>query len=229
LMRPLKVIGIGLNKTGTKSLAACLKTLGYKKNVSIRRDLLVQYKNGYLEDIFKVVDENETFEDWPFPLIYKELFFRYGDNARYILTKRKDALSWLDSLKRHSLTTPPDEHCRLLSFGYNYPHGLETYHLDFYCRHNSDVAAFFADQNATHLLLEASWDTGDGWEKICSFLGQPVPVSGFPHENRGTQQIPEDIRKENLARINKQLRSLYIDKYTSIAYGPTIGRDHPAP
>jgi hypothetical protein len=208
-MKPFKVIGIGLNKTGTKTLAACLKQLGYENHVSVRRrDLLLQYKNGQIEDIFKIMDEYESFEDWPFPLMYKELYFRYGDSARFILTKRKDANAWLASLKRHSLRTDPDRHCRLLAYGYNYPHGFEKEHVAFYNRHNDEVVEFFDRQAASHLLQEVSWDAGDRWDGICSFLGEPVPAADFPHENRGEAPIAEEIMQENRVRIEHQLKEL---------------------
>ena len=78
-MKKLKVIGIGLNKTGTTTLAKGLHVLGYQKHVSVRGDLLAKYKNGDLEEIFEVVEENESFEDWPWPLMYKELFSGSGE------------------------------------------------------------------------------------------------------------------------------------------------------
>ena len=71
-----KVFGIGLNKTGTTTLASCLIELGYR-HMSVRRDLLVGWFNGNLEPLFQVCDEYDSFEDWPYPLAYKELFYRY--------------------------------------------------------------------------------------------------------------------------------------------------------
>lgn len=218
-MKPFKVIGIGLNKTGTKTLSACLRHFGYERNISVRRDLLELYRDGELEEIFKVVDKNETFEDWPFPLVYKELFFRYGSLARYILTKRKDPISWLNSLKSHSLTTSPDLHCRRLAYGFNYPHGLEKEHLDFYCTHNDRVVEFFNEHNASHLLLEISWDAGDGWDKLCPFLGEPIPTLPFPHLNEAAREIPDEIKKANLLLINQQLTSLRSNTQT-LGRGP---------
>lgn len=210
-MKPFKVIGVGLNKTGTTTLAKCLQILGYQRHVSVRGDLLAKYRDGRLDDIFSVVEQHESFEDWPWPLVYKELFFRFGDKARYVLTTRRDADAWLESLKRHSLRTSPDRHCRLLAYGYNYPHGLERYHLDFYQRHNYEVKKFFEDHNAQDLLLEISWDAGDGWEKLCRFLGEPIPTIAFPHENKGSQPIPKEVEEENMRRINQQLSILFRD------------------
>lgn len=204
----LKIFGVGLNKTGTTTLAKCLDVLGCGKPVSCRGDLLGKFREGRLDEIFSVVELNDTFEDWPWPLMYQELFYRYGDSARYVLTQRSSANSWLDSLKRHSLRTPIDGHCRLLAYGYNYPHGLEEYHLSFYEKHNREVREFFSKNNADHLLLEISFDSGDGWEKLCNFLGKPIPSVPFPHENKGSNPIQTKIEKLNKERIEEQLKLL---------------------
>lgn len=211
MVNTYKVFGIGLNKTGTKTLAAALKHLGFRQHISVRRDLLALYRRGYVEDIFKVIEDNEIFEDWPFPLMYREIYYRYGNNARFVLTKRKSSNAWLDSLKQHSLRTPPDEQCRLLAYGYNYPHGLEQYHIKFYEMHNENVTQFFNQHNSSSLLLEASWDSGDGWSKLCSFLNVQIPDIAFPHKNKGLE-IKNDmgIESENLARIQQQLCNLHL-------------------
>src|SRR5271167_1866475 len=210
-MENIKVVGIGLNKTGTTTLAECLRILGYKKHVSFRRDLLAEYRQGLLENAFRVIEENESFADWPFPLMYREIFFRFGDKARYILTKRVSALKWLESLKRHSLRTQPDKHSRLLAYGYNYPHGVEKYHLDFYEKHCFEVAKFFEHHNSKRLLLEVSWDAGDEWAKLCEFLDKPKPDSPFPHEKKGSAPIPSEIESENRIRIAQQLSLLCVE------------------
>jgi hypothetical protein len=210
-MENIKVIGIGLNKTGTTTLAECLRIVGYKKHVSVRRDLLAEYRRGRLDNVFKVIEDNESFTDWPFPLMYREIFSRFGDRARYILTKRVSALKWLESLKRHSLRTLPDKHSRLLAYGYNYPHGVEEYHLDFYERHCFEVVNFFARHNSEHLLLEVSWDAGDEWARLCEFLGKPVPEEPFPHENKNSTPIPSEIELENRNRIAQQLSLLCVE------------------
>lgn len=203
-----KVFGIGLNKTGTTTLARCLRILGFGKHVSCRGDLLARYREGDLGEVFDVTDDGETFADWPWPLMYRELFSRYGDRARYILTRRSSAEIWLESLKRHCLRTAVDGHCRLLAYGYNYPHGLEGYHLNFYETHNRQVREFFALQGCGHLLLELSFDSGDGWPELCAFLGRPLPVVPLPHENKGSVPVPKDRERQNAIRITEQLALL---------------------
>lgn len=56
-MDRVKVIGIGLNKTGTKTLAAALGVLGYEKHVSCRRRLLAAFRQGELEPTFQLIEE----------------------------------------------------------------------------------------------------------------------------------------------------------------------------
>jgi hypothetical protein len=179
--------------------------LGYQKQVFCRRDLLIEYRNGNAAPALSLIEQNESFVDWPFPLMYQEIFSRFGDRARYVLTKRASSADWLQSLKHHCLRTPPDEHCRTLAYGFDYPHGFEEFHLQFYERHNREVEVFFEMQRARHLLLDISWDAGDGWDKLCGFLGEPVPDVPFPHDNEGSTPIPEWIEQENRRRIELQL------------------------
>jgi hypothetical protein len=203
-----KIVGIGLNKTGTTTLAACLKSLGYQRHVTVSAKLLASYRNGNIEDIFRVVEANDTFEDWPFPLAFKEIFYRFGERARFVLTTRKDARTWVESLKTQSLRTPPQGHLRLLAYGYNYPHGLEQEHMAIYERHNEEVRAFFRHHRSEHLLLEVCWERGDGWPELCGFLGVPVPSRDFPHQHKGSAPVAKRREAVNLAQIDQQLKLL---------------------
>lgn len=160
-VRP-KVFGIGLNKTGTTTLAASLRILGYERHSGYRHDLLVHYRNGNLEPIFCVLEAHESFEDWPYPLMYREIYARYGTSARYILSTRTSADVWLASLKWHALRTDPDSHSRRLSYGFNYPHGFEAKHLAMYEAHQREVLDFFRNQGADDVLLQVCWERGDG-------------------------------------------------------------------
>lgn len=207
-MAPLKVFGLGLNKTGTTTLGKCLRQLGFS-HVSCRRDLLQRLRAGDLEPIFQVIERYDCFEDWPFPLMYRELLERYGERARYVLTMRSSPQRWLESLKSHSLRTPPEEQCRTLAYGYDYPHGYEREHLALYERHNRDVRAFFRERQAEHILLEVCWEHGDGWQKLCDFVGRPVPNVPFPHANSAADHVVEpEVLAENQIKIARQLASL---------------------
>jgi hypothetical protein len=200
-----KIFGIGLNKTGTKTLGECFGILGMTRD-SCRPDLLAEYRAGNLAQVFQEIDRREAFEDWPYPLLYKELLFRYGSDARFILTRRRDAATWLNSLKRHSLRTNPTRHCRLLAYGYAYPHGVEAHHLAFYARHETEVRQFFVQQGAGRQLLDICWEDGNGWTELCAFLELPVPDQPFPHTNKADVSLVDgEILKRNLEQINRQL------------------------
>lgn len=195
---PSKVFGIGLNKTGTTSLGVILSSLGFR-HMSYRRDLLIAYREGRMNEVFAVTDEFESFEDWPYPLIYKELFFRYPD-ARFILTLRKSPQTWLRSLKRHSLQSSPDQHGRLLAYGHNYPFGYEDEHLKIYEQHAREVEEFFCSENASGRLFTACWETGTSVADICTFLG-----IRSPHANRGHGTPDRDRFRENVRRARANL------------------------
>lgn len=197
-----KVFGIGLNKTGTTTLGVCLSQLGYR-HTSFQRALLVDFVAGNPEPAFAVADQFDSFEDWPWPLMYRELDARFP-RSKFILTLRASPEIWLESLKQHSTTTHPDMHARKLAYGWDYPHGHEQEHLAFYRRHAEAVRAHFGSR-----LLELTWEDGDGWEKLCGFLDKPVPDVPLPHANRASDyNINPAFQAENLRRIAQQVASL---------------------
>ena len=201
MVKAHKVFGIGLNKTGTSSLKQALTTLGYK-HCDIRGQMTHKYFKGQIDEIFETIKNFDSFEDWPWPLMYRRVFEEYGDSARYILTRRRSAEDWLESLKAHSLLTNPDNNPRKRIFGFDYPHGAEAQYLAFYDRHLIEVRQFFAHQNASHLLSEVCWGEGSGWSEICDFLNEPIPALPFPHVNR---RVIEPADKARLAENQKRI------------------------
>jgi len=193
---PQKIFGIGLNKTGTSTLSECGRILNYRCK-SCDRELLkdaVITKN--FERIRNAVNNFDLFEDWPWPLIYKELDQMFPD-SKFILTTRITANIWLESLKKHSMRTPPSIHCRKLAYGYNYPHRFEQEHIDTYIRHNQEVREYFKGRNSN--FIELCWEKGDGWEKLCHFLDTDIPDLPFPHANKGSDQpVNKNRYKMNL-------------------------------
>ena len=175
----MKVFGIGLNKTGTKTLGSCLQAFGFRHR-SYDPLLLAAFSKGDLETIYRVSDAYESFEDWPWPLLYREFDARYPD-AKFILTIRKDPQTWFESLCRHADRTGPTSD-RQIVYGYPEPYDQKEEHLRVYNRHNTDVSDWFAGRE--HRLLRVCWEGGDGWEKLAEFLGLPVPAISFPHQNK---------------------------------------------
>jgi len=196
----MKIFGIGLNKTGT--LKACLVTLGFT-HYKCDRSLLKDYrlKNDFSR-IFQIVNKYDSFSDWPWALIYKELDINFS-GSKFILTVRKDAQRWLESLRRHSLFSPPFKHCRKLAYGYNYPFWHNKEHIKIYEEHNQKVMEYFKDRPDDLLIL--SWEDGDGWEKLCNFLNKEKPNVTLPHCHRRKK-----IRLSRKSIINALLSMLSI-------------------
>jgi len=185
----MKVFGIGMNKTGTTTLEKCLSRLGFHHH-SFDLELTQAVDEGNLDPVFEVADAYDSFEDWPWPLIYEELDERYPD-AKFILTTRKDSATWIDSLKRHADRTGPTEF-RDIVYGYPMPHEREAEHVQIYEEHNAEVRAYFDDRDD---FLEVCWEEKAEWEELCRFLNVPVPDKPFPHANKSPGPLYTALRK----------------------------------
>ncbi len=175
-----KIFGVGLNKTGTTTLGSCFSSLGFR-HLSVRRDLVWAWRDGDLEKIFTAIDGHDSFEDWPYPLIYRELAGRYPD-AKFILTVRSSPEIWLESITSHAMRIKANGEVRKLIYGAAYPQNAPERYLAFYKRHNSDVPAFLGDR-----VRQLCWETGDGWSELCSFIGVPQPDAPLAWENRAVR------------------------------------------
>ena len=51
-----------------------------------------------------------------------------------------------------------------------------------YRRHTEHVPKYFADRPGDLLIMEIP--SGDGWKKLCPFLGKPIPPAPFPQLNK---------------------------------------------
>jgi len=123
-----KVFGIGLNKTGTTRLGVCLRTLGFQHS-PFAGHFIEDAKAGRLEGIVRFAEDWDSFEDWPWPLIYRSIERAFPD-SRFILTTRRDADTWFDSLQSHAERTGPTDERRLI-YGQAMPHEHRAEHCRF--------------------------------------------------------------------------------------------------
>ncbi|MCS4122727.1 sulfotransferase family protein [Salinibacter ruber] len=180
----MKVFGIGLGKTGTSTLGKCLDYLGYDvKGPDI--ELTRKYRDGNISDILKVSDSYNGFQDFPWPLLYKEMDKRY-EKSKFILTTRKTEYAWFESLKKHADRKGNTEH-KKIAYGFEKTRGLKEEHISLYNKHNREVREYFEGREGK--LLEVCWETGDGWRDICDFLGHDVPDHPFPHINESPNPL----------------------------------------
>lgn len=176
----MKVIGIGLNRTGTKSLRACLINMGYQHQ-SYDLNSFHQYRRGDVDGLLNTVETFESFEDWPWPLVYREIDQRFPD-ARFILTTRKNPEKWYQSLCALAVRYGPLDAFEEHIYGYKMPHGHKTEHLRFYAEHNQAVRKYFKDR--PEKLLEICWEEGDNWSTVAQFLGRDSPEQQETVHNR---------------------------------------------
>lgn len=182
---PAKVFGIGLNKTGTKTLAQYLRALGFRHrsydsrraDVSPSFDL---YAAGRIEELLDLVDDVDSAEDWPWPLLYRELDERYPD-ARFVLTVRESPERWYASLCNMAVRIGPLPLYEQTVYGSAMPHGRREEHLRIYREHNRDVEAYFAGRPGK--LLTVCWERGDDGRTLADFLGIEGVELPASHEN----------------------------------------------
>jgi hypothetical protein len=202
---PIKIFCVGLPKTGTYTLGLCLKMLGFTVSRP-RKKLLPDLKAGRLGPLADFFATHDAYRGPPVYLAYREAYRLYGPRARFILTLRRDPDTWVRSLKGHILQRDPLKNLANRDiYGRLYPHGQERHYERRYEAHRNAIRDFLAAEGARGQLLEICWENGDGWEKLCPFLGRPVPDGPVPHSNSG----PELQKKPVNEAINRALMRGY--------------------
>ena len=194
-----KVFGIGHIKSGTTSLAAALKVLGY--NVKDLPLGMVKCRNRKVSLDFRKAAKYDGLTDIPAARFYKELDKKFP-GSKFILTVREEE-RWLDSARRHVF----------IGKWWKYPNRINQLHQDVlgdivynekkfrkaYHQHHKDVMDYF--RNRKNDLLVINICNGEGWEKLCKFLGNEIPDVPFPRSNRGFHRRLNDFMGKQIFRI----------------------------
>jgi hypothetical protein len=165
-----KCWGLGLSRTGTTSLCEALKLLGYKN---------VQHNPHFSE--LRTLDGGT---DAGVLVFYKYLDYKFP-GSKFVLTLR-DLEEWLRSEEYifgvHPVRSLDDDVpiMRRMTIFETVAFDREKF-IAAYRRHTEDVRRYFAKR--PHDLLEMNLTAGDGWNKLCPFLGIPVPAVPFPRLN----------------------------------------------
>jgi hypothetical protein len=160
------VFGIGLSRTGTVTLTRALQMLGLRAR-------------HFFLDLDRI-DELDAAVDTPIVRAWPELDRRYP-GSKFVLTRRDEA-GWLDSCARHfPRITPTATTLRLRLDVY----GTESFDAECFRaarrRHEREVETYFRRRPQDLLVMDIC--AGDGWERLCPFLGLPPPEGPFPHLN----------------------------------------------
>ncbi len=178
------VFGIGLSKTGTNSLNEALCTLGYR---SLHYPDCVLMLAGRYDD---ALCGHDAATDISVAAFFRELDAAYP-GSKFILTVRSLG-AWLRSVGEHMARRPPESmhpgeprgEVRLRLYG---TRGWDAdLFVEAYRRHTAAVRAHFAGRQGDLLVLDVC--NGEGWEKLCPFLGRPIPAAAFPALNRTSER-----------------------------------------
>lgn len=182
----MKLFGVGLNKTGTRSLHEASRLLGLKAQHWEPKNF-ANYSAGRFEHLFVTAETFDCLTDWPWPLMVEQLVDRFGSEARFVLTRRARADTWFASIASHAAIYDNEQARRIREtiFGAGDPVHAQACYLAHYEAHNQRIRSYFHQAGLEHRLLDVAWDTGDGWPELCGFLGKAVPAVPFPHCNKG--------------------------------------------
>ena len=200
----MKVFGIGLSKTGTTSLSSALKLLGIKTNQFPMDTETRDELNTYLETgrfSLSVAEKYDAVIDVVPCVMFEGLYRKYPD-AKYILTVR-NVDEWFTSfqglyerqlMKCMGLLNPgdePNEIGKSLISAFTHIYGTEILDEAIYkgrfLKYNREIANFFDSEKNNNLLVMNITD-GDGWNRLCPFLGLDTIHTPFPHANKTTLQ-----------------------------------------
>lgn len=233
--KPMKVLALGLGRTGTASLRAALKALGYNDtyhmmNASVENppdclcwmDAFAAKYEGKgtfgREEWDALLGDCMAVCDWPAVAFAEELVETYPE-AKIILTTR-DIDSWHASVMKTVNWRANDPELRALAkvdwaAGLYHPMLRKFWDYFFY----GDFETYGKQRYEEHCqkirelvppenLLE--FQVQSGWRPLCKFLGQPIPEQPFPRSN-DTDQFVQRCRASNRRQMmNVVVRMLVV-------------------
>ncbi|PVH68811.1 hypothetical protein DL98DRAFT_204760 [Cadophora sp. DSE1049] len=234
---PMKVLILGLGRTGTASMRTAMKELGYvdtyhMMNCSIENppdalmwmDALAAKYDGVgapftRADWDQLLGNCQAVCDWPAVAFAKELIEAYPE-AKVILTNR-DVDSWHASTMKTVFWRVSDPELKYLQHfswaaGMYYPMlkkffdtffkgDFEHRGKEIFINHYNEVRSLVPKEN----LLE--FKVQDGWEPLCRFLGQPIPMgSKFPNTNDNRDFVSRSRRRNRMQMLNVGVKFLEI-------------------
>jgi hypothetical protein len=212
----LKVVGSGLGRTGTKSMQTALNMLGFgpchhmvevfthPESMALWVEAAQGRPNWDL--IFK---DYHSMVDYPGAAYWRQIADHYPD-AKVLHTVR-DPDKWFESTQAtiFSQASPaaqlqegPSAAFFASFMGPMREHlGDRAWMTDYFRRHTEEVKAAIAPER---LLI---YEVGEGWERLCKFLGVPVPDAPYPSENSREEFIGRMQRtRGDTAQLAQEMR-----------------------
>ena len=177
----MKILGVGLSKTGTSSLNHALGVLGFK-GIHHEPERLIDILSGENTAAnFQRYDDVDAVTDLPAAFFYEELIDAYP-MCQCILTIR-DEDKWWTSIEKHfnqrnpiltEAEDPLNWHTR--RYVYGSATATERLYRQKFRAHNESVLSTIPQER----LLVMDITAGDGWDKLCPFLDCDIPAVEFP-------------------------------------------------
>lgn len=185
-----KIVCIGWSKTGTGSVGQALRVLCGGASVTQRpfkgngtADLQPLDFGFIPQAVIPLLRKYRCFHDFPwaywFPLIDK-----LYPGSKFIYTYREDTETWIRSCKAY-YKPPGNPTSEMLYNGHRLPDSpqAETIWIRRYMQHHDFIDAYFSASGSN--LLRINIDRGElAWDRLCGFLGVPVPDCEMPWINR---------------------------------------------
>ncbi|MEO1190629.1 MAG: sulfotransferase family protein [Pseudomonadota bacterium] len=193
----LKVVGVGLGRTGTMAMKAALEQLGFGPchhmvevmNSPALIDKWIAVAEG-MQDWDAIFEGYAATVDWPAARYWREITAHYPD-AKVLLTVRSRE-SWYASFSKTILPG--------LTSGKRVETGalarLAAFNRQIIIQEDiggviDDPEAIMAAFDAHNAAVEAAipegrrltYHLGSGWQPLCGWLGVPVPDSPYPKSN----------------------------------------------
>lgn len=165
----IKVFGIGLARTGTTSLNAAMRILGYRGK-------------HFLLNPEQDIRESDFVCDMPVQTRYREYDRQYS-GSRFILTVRNKG-QWLESCRKRFHVAETDTKSVV------YKYRMEQFRSAVfdedkfskkYDLHYQEAFDYF--KHRPNDLLVINITEGQGWRELCAFLSKKIPDQEFPRIN----------------------------------------------
>ncbi len=201
-----KVFGIGMNKTGTTSLKAAIKELGFVTGRQCRAEKLIEdWARRDFKGLVKYCRSAQFFQDIPFSLPYTFVVLDHEfPNSKFILTVRNSAVQWYNSLTKfhankwgNGKRVPTKEDLQNATYIYkgspwrvnrltlttpeDDPYNKKIL-LKHYEDYNNSVMKYFRHRKNDLLVLNVSKERA--YQKLCDFLEVEPVRERFPWKNK---------------------------------------------
>lgn len=182
-MKINKIFEIGVPKTGTTSLQFAYKILGFKAQ-SWNPGKYKRWKKEGIECLYRMIEKFDAFEDGPWHNCdYKILDQRYP-NSKFIILERNNS-DWIRSKEKHESPLYNINKIELEFLIDDWITDRDNYikkSIQYKETKYKEIKEYFKDRPDDLLVMDIC--AGEGWEKLCPFLGLPIPSEPFPIRNR---------------------------------------------